>query len=222
MFYISKESCAQRNDFAELLSSCEIPLKGILHMFEQTITKHNSGMMGSLVWQHHVSSLHHSSLNLPDLQGFVSLTQVYFSHGHIWALCVLHLSAGKQTIPPHECGLDISNHSCTQEDESQRSFLFALSLQVLARLALTRKAETICISFVFLFCFFFCLYAPTASLWLTGVKPAHLQSAPLLYFQRRNMVTNILRCWAPSGSGLQHRAPEWISLVAVEDLRVGL
>lgn len=37
-----------------------------------------------------------------------------------------------RNIPACECDLDIISHSSTQEDESQRSFLFVLSLHVLA------------------------------------------------------------------------------------------
>lgn len=183
-------------------------------LYEQNI------LMERLVWPLHVQLLHHSSLTLPNLHPFVQLTKSDFHHMHIWALCVLYLSAGNRNIPPHECDLDITNHSCTQEDESLRSFLFVLSLQVLAQLALTSQTEYFCLAFSFSF------YPPPLFMlqqqtydclgWSQQISNLHF----CLISSRDTGSLTYLD--AEHHQGVAYRPPEWISLVAVEDLRVGL
>lgn len=146
---------------------------------------------------------HHGRLTLPNLHWFVQLTKLDSHHTHVWALCLIYLSSGNRNIPPHECDLHITTsaqlHTGRWVTEKLPVCFFTA---VLARLALTSKAKIISIS---LFLFFPSppIYAATAHLWLFGVKSTHFRSALLSFFQLGHTVTNILRCWAPSRSGLQ-------------------
>lgn len=180
-------------------------------MFEQ-----NNGIVGSLVWLHHVSSQQSD----PSKSASIHVTDkvTFYSHTYLSSLCSLSVCR-EQKYPTtwmwswhHQPQL----HTGRWVTEGLPVCFIAASLGPFN----SGQEST---DYFYLFClFFFFIYAPTASLWLFGVKHTHFKSALLSYFPLRHMVTNIARCWAPSRSGLQHGTPERISLVAVEDLRVGL